>query len=89
MWKEYYFGITEIPRFERDVLMRIHPRFEFVMIVLNSATVDGTVMEESYYAVPHIVREQHSDGTIDIWDDDRKLSYHTFALKYLDHEHCL
>lgn len=64
-------------------------RYCIVMIEYGAPTAEGDVLSMDYYANPHIVKEEKRSALIEIWDDDRKLSYHTFALKHLDHEHCL
>ena len=64
-------------------------RYCIVMIEYGSPTAEGEILGMDYYAIPHIVKNMKKNAEIEVWDDDRKLSYHTFALKHLDHEHCL
>lgn len=64
-------------------------RYYIVMIECGAPTAEGDVLSMDYYASPHIVKKEKKNAEIEVWDDDRKLSYHTFALKHLDHEHCL
>lgn len=64
-------------------------RYFIVMIESGAPTAEGDVLSMDYYASPHIVKKLKKNAEIEVWDDDRKLSYHTFALKHLDHEHCL
>lgn len=59
------------------------------MIEEKAPTAEGNILSLDYYASPHIVKKMKRNATIEVWDDDRKLSFHTFALKDLDHEHCL
>lgn len=64
-------------------------RYYIVMIECGAPTAAGEVLSMDYYASPHFVKRIKKSAVIEIWDDDRKLSFHTFALKHLDHEHCL
>ena len=64
-------------------------RYFIVMIEEDAPSEENGIMSKDYYASPHIVKKLKKDAEIEVWDDDRKLSYHTFALKHLDHEHCL
>lgn len=64
-------------------------RYFIVMIEKEAPTIKNEILSKDYYASPHIVKQSRSNAEIEVWDDDRKLSYHTFALKHLDHEHCL
>lgn len=64
-------------------------RYYIVMIESGAPTAEGDVLSMDYYANPHIVKKLKKNAEIEIWDDDRKLSYHTFAIGHLDHEHCL
>lgn len=64
-------------------------RYYIVMIEEDAPTAEGDILGMDYYASPHIVKKEKKNATIEVWDDDRKLSYHTFAIRHLDHEHCL
>lgn len=64
-------------------------RYYIVMIECGAPTAEGDILGMDYYASPHFVKRMKKNAVIEVWDDDRKLSYHTFALKHLDHEHCL
>lgn len=64
-------------------------RYYIVMIESGAPTSEGDILDMDYYASPHIVKKEKRNATIEVWDDDRKLSYHTFAIRHLDHEHCL
>lgn len=64
-------------------------RYYIVMIECGAPTANGDILGRDYYASPHIVKKLKKNAEIEVWDDDKKLSFHTFALKHLDHEHCL
>lgn len=64
-------------------------RYYIVMIEEDAPSDESGTLGKDYYASPHIVKNMKKNAEIEVWDDDRKLSYHTFALKHLDHEHCL
>ncbi len=64
-------------------------RYFIVMIEEDAPSLEKGIMSKDYYANPHVVKKEKKNAEIEVWDDDRKLSYHTFALKYIDHEHCL
>ena len=64
-------------------------RYCIVMIEYGAPTAEGDVLSMDYYANPHIVKKLKKNAEIEVWDDDKKLSFHTFAQKHLDHEHCL
>lgn len=64
-------------------------RYYIVMIEENAPTAEGDTLGMDYYASPHFVKRMKKNAVIEVWDDDRKLSYHTFAIRHLDHEHCL
>ena len=64
-------------------------RSYIVMIEGDAPSYESGIMSKDYYASPHFVKRIKKSAVIEVWDDDRKLSYHTFALKHLDHEHCL
>lgn len=64
-------------------------RYFIVMIESGAPNAEGDTLGMDYYASPHIVRKEKRNATIEVWDDDRKLSYHTFAIRCLNHEHCL
>ena len=71
-------------------------RYFIVMIEEDAPSAESGTLARDYYASPHIVKKEKKivkkekkNAEIEVWDDDRKLSYHTFALKHLDHEHCL
>lgn len=64
-------------------------RYYIVMIESGAPNAEGDILGFDYYASPHIVKKEKKNAEIEVWDDNRKLSYHTFALKHLDHEHCL
>ena len=64
-------------------------RYYIVMIEEDAPSAESGTLGKDYYASPHIVKSMKKNAEIEVWDDDRKLSYHTFAMKHLDHEHCL
>lgn len=64
-------------------------RYFIVMIEEDAPSDENGIMSKDYYSNPHIVKKEKKNAEIEVWDDDRKLSYHTFALKHLNHEHCL
>lgn len=64
-------------------------RYYIVMIEGDAPSLEKGILDKDYYASPHFVKRMKKNAVIEVWDDDRKLSYHTFALKHLNHEHCL
>lgn len=64
-------------------------RYYIVMIEGNAPSAESGTLDRDYYASPHIVKKEKKNAEIEVWDDDRKLSYHTFAIRCLNHEHCL